>query len=59
MVFIAIGYSADDSGSIDWKECVGEGNYYEAYNAHELETDLRQALGETKIREVGRNIPKN
>ncbi|HDZ9832043.1 TPA: pilus assembly protein [Yersinia enterocolitica] len=59
MAFIAIGYSADDSGSIDWKECVGEGNYYEAYNAHELEADLRGALGSTEIREVGRNTPKD
>ena len=56
MVFITIGYTPR---GIDWKECVGEGNYYEAYNAHELETDLRQALGETKFREVGRNLPKN
>ncbi|WP_174848836.1 pilus assembly protein [Yersinia artesiana] len=59
MTFIAIGYSADDSGSIDWKKCVGEGNYYEAYNAHELEADLRQALGATEVREVGRNTPKD
>ncbi|MBX9497880.1 TadE/TadG family protein [Yersinia enterocolitica] len=59
MVFIAIGYSADDSGSIDWKKCVGEGNYYEAHNAHELEADLLQAFGTVDSSEVGRNTPKN
>ncbi|MFM1346841.1 TadE/TadG family protein [Yersinia proxima] len=59
MAFIAIGYSANDSGSIDWKECVGKDNYHEAYNAHELEADLMQALGATEIREVGRNTPKD
>ncbi|MFQ6280099.1 vWA domain-containing protein [Yersinia enterocolitica] len=56
MVFIGIKYVPT---GIDWKECVGEGNYYEAYNAHELEADLRQALGTTEIREVGRNTPKD
>ncbi|MGM7744268.1 TadE/TadG family type IV pilus assembly protein [Yersinia enterocolitica] len=59
MVFIAIGYSANDSGSIDWKKCVGEGNYYEAHNAHELEADLLQAFGTVDSSEVGRNTPKN
>ncbi|MGP2471381.1 pilus assembly protein [Yersinia sp. 2540 StPb PI] len=64
MAFIAIGYSEEHkttnkSYNIDWNKCVGEGNYYEAYNAHELEASLRQALSSTKTPEVGRNIPKN
>ncbi|CNH46380.1 TadE/TadG family type IV pilus assembly protein [Yersinia pekkanenii] len=56
MVFIGIGYKP---GSIDCKDCVGKGNYFEAHNAHELETDLRQALGVTEAREVGHNMPKD
>ncbi|HDL7750784.1 TPA: TadE/TadG family protein [Yersinia enterocolitica] len=63
MAFIAIGYKPLDNTHspryIDWKECVGEKNYYEAQNTHELEANLRQALGPTVVREVGRNTPKN
>ncbi|MFV8801417.1 TadE/TadG family protein [Yersinia sp. LJYL362] len=56
MIFIGIGYIPS---GIDWKKCVGEGNFYLAKNAHELEVDLRQALGSIEIREVGRNTPKD
>ncbi|MBS0054011.1 TadE/TadG family type IV pilus assembly protein [Yersinia sp. Marseille-Q3913] len=63
MVFIAIAYSPDDIKStehqIDWRKCVGEDNYYEAYNANELEADLQKALRITTTSEVGRNIPKH
>ncbi|WP_227724072.1 vWA domain-containing protein [Yersinia proxima] len=56
MVFIKIGYK---SSNINWKKCVGSGNYYEAHNVYQLEADLMQALGATEIREVGRNTPKD
>lgn len=63
MAFIAIGYKPlYDTKSpryIDWKECVGEKNYYEAQNTYELEADLLQALGTVDTSEVGRNIPKS
>ncbi|WP_075336314.1 TadE/TadG family type IV pilus assembly protein [Yersinia enterocolitica] len=56
MVFIGIGYKPR---SINWEDCVGKENFYLAKNAHELEADLRLALGETETHEVGRNTPKN
>ncbi|CNE58199.1 putative fimbrial anchor [Yersinia rohdei] len=56
MVFIAIGYTPDEN--IDWKKCVGEGNFYLASNAQELELDIKRALA-TEDTEVGRNTPKN
>ncbi|CNK87686.1 tight adherance operon protein [Yersinia aldovae ATCC 35236] len=56
MVFIGIAYTVKE---IKWEDCVGKRNYYEAQNAHELEADLRQALGTIEASEVGRNIPKN
>lgn len=63
MAFIAIGYKPlYDTKSpryIDWKECVGEKNYYEAQNTYELEADLLQALGTVDTSEVGRNMPKS
>ncbi|OWF82198.1 hypothetical protein B4900_00435 [Yersinia rohdei] len=55
MVFIAIGYTPDEN--IDWKKCVGEGNFYLASNAQELELDINRALA-TEDTEVGRNTPK-
>lgn len=63
MAFIAIGYNPLNNTHslkyIDWKECVGEENYYEAQNSHELEADLLQALGAVDTSEVGRNTPKD
>lgn len=63
MAFIAIGYkplyNTRSPRYIDWKECVGEENYYEAQNTHELEGDLLQALGAVDTSEVGRNTPKD
>lgn len=63
MAFIAIGYiPLHDTTSpryIDWKECVGEKNYYEAQNTSELEAELLQALGMVDTSEVGRNMPKS
>ncbi|AJJ63426.1 TadE/TadG family type IV pilus assembly protein [Yersinia aldovae] len=56
MVFIGIAYTVKE---IEWEDCVGKRNYYEAQNAHELEADLRQALETIEASEVGRNIPKN
>ncbi|CNK81293.1 putative fimbrial anchor [Yersinia frederiksenii] len=56
MVFIAIGYRPDNR--IDWKECVGEENFYLAENAHRLELAINQALVVNDT-EVGRNIPKS
>ncbi|AOF13745.1 TPA: pilus assembly protein [Yersinia enterocolitica] len=62
MAFIAIAYSPDNNKNepyhINWKKCVGEDNYYEAHNAHELEHKLQQAVSGSTTREVGRNIPK-
>jgi tight adherence protein G len=69
MVFIGIGYKSKPKikpkskpqsqfDGIDWRECVGENNYYQAQNAHELEADLWQALGSEETREIGRNTPK-
>ncbi|HDL8284056.1 TPA: VWA domain-containing protein, partial [Yersinia enterocolitica] len=55
MVFIAIGY---EPHGIDWKKCVGKGNYYQANNTHQLEQSLQQALGSTNSSEVGRSMPK-
>ena len=63
MAFIAIGYNPLRNTHAleynDWKECVGEENYYEAQNSHELEADLLQALGAVDTSEVGRNTPKD
>ncbi|MFL4556664.1 TadE/TadG family type IV pilus assembly protein [Yersinia kristensenii] len=62
MVFIAIAYSPEKNVNapeyINWKQCVGEDNYYEAHNAHELERDLQQAVSVSGTNEVGRNTPK-
>ncbi|QHB33975.1 VWA domain-containing protein [Yersinia canariae] len=54
MVFIGIGYIPRED--LDWKECVGEGNFYLAHNAYELAQDLEQVL--IADAEVGRNTPK-
>ncbi|HHH0000394.1 TPA: TadE/TadG family protein [Yersinia enterocolitica] len=62
MVFIAIAYSPEKNVNapeyINWKQCVGEDNYYEAHNAHELELELQQAVNVSETSEVGRNTPK-
>ncbi|HFO2533243.1 TPA: VWA domain-containing protein [Yersinia enterocolitica] len=62
MIFIAIDYDPekiqDPRRYIDWKKCVGEDNYYEADNAHQLEVELMGALGVQSSNEVGRNTPK-
>ncbi|WP_019212545.1 TadE/TadG family type IV pilus assembly protein [Yersinia massiliensis] len=62
MIFIAIDYDPekiqDPRRYIDWKKCVGEDNYYEANNAHQLEVELMGALGAQSSSEVGRNTPK-
>lgn len=62
MAFIAIGYAPEEVKAhyyIDWKKCVGENNFYEAHNAHELEAELREVLGANTSNEVGRNTPKH
>lgn len=62
MAFIAIGYVPEKVKAhnyIDWKKCVGENNFYEAHNAHQLEAELREILGEKQASEVGRNTPKH
>lgn len=61
MAFIAIGYAPEKAKAhnyIDWKKCVGEDNFYEAHNSHELEAELREVLGVKTSGEVGRNTPK-
>ncbi len=62
MIFIAIDYDPekiqDPRRYIDWKKCVGEDNYYEANNAHQLEVELMGALEAQSSNEVGRNTPK-
>ncbi|WP_145590156.1 pilus assembly protein [Yersinia aleksiciae] len=62
MAFIAIAYNPEEIKEkeryIDWKKCVGDDNYYEAHNAHELEAELREVLDATSSGEVGRNTPK-
>ncbi|HEN3279145.1 TPA: TadE/TadG family protein [Yersinia enterocolitica] len=63
IAFIAIAYSPEKNVNapeyINWKQCVGEDNYYEAHNAYELELELQQAVRVAGTKEVGRNTPKN
>lgn len=49
--FIGIKYAP----TVDWKQCVGEKNFYLPQNIQELEDDLRRAVFE----EVGHNILKD
>jgi tight adherence protein G len=49
--FIGINYKP----TVDWKQCVGEKNFYLPQNIRELEDDLRRAVFE----EVGHNILKD
>ncbi|HDL8374204.1 TPA: TadE/TadG family protein, partial [Yersinia enterocolitica] len=62
MAFIAIAYSPDDDVNepeyINWRQCVGKDNYYEAHNADELMRDIQQAISKSATSEVGRNTPK-
>lgn len=51
IAFIGIGYAP----TYDWKQCVGEKNFYLPHNVNQLEDNLRRAIFE----EVGHNIIKD
>ncbi|MFI8416073.1 TadE/TadG family type IV pilus assembly protein [Serratia sp. NPDC078593] len=51
IAFIGIGYAP----TYDWKQCVGEKNFYLPQNVNQLEDNLRRAIFE----EVGHNVLKD
>ncbi|VTP60178.1 Uncharacterised protein [Serratia rubidaea] len=51
IAFIGINYAP----TYDWKQCVGEKNFYLPHNVNQLEDNLRRAIFE----EVGHNILKD